>query len=205
MKGCLLKILKKILIIVLLIAFFAFGGYAFLKKKINDYKYPPRDVFVEAENAYADFSKVPADFQLYRCFNLFGYKKIGAKYTPTGQKITIFDLKDEDLVSVSDYYTGELDNKINKILDKAKDAFITYENFEIIKKGIFVADDNKIPYIIYKANVKNIPFKEVIGVFALYSRMNESQKASTKVIFTVVDKKSFNHNIISSFIRSLRF
>lgn len=205
MKGCLLKIFKKILIIVLVIAFFAFGGYAFVKNKINDYKYPPRNDFVESEKAYADFSKVPADFQLYRCFNLFGYKKIGVKYVPTGQKITIFDLKDEDLVSVSDYYTGELDNKIQKILDKTKDAFITYENFEIIKKGVFEVDKNKIPYIVYKANVKNIPFKEVVGVFGLYSKQDENQKTSTKVIFAVVDKKSYNFNIVSSFINSLRF
>ena len=58
MKGCLVNILKKILLIALIIAFFAFGGYAFVKDKIKNYQYPPRDVFVETEKSYGDFSNV---------------------------------------------------------------------------------------------------------------------------------------------------
>lgn len=205
MKGCLINILKKILIIAVIFCFFAFGGYAFVKNKIKEYQYPTREAFVETEKKYADFSKVSGDYQLYRSFNLFGYKKINAKYLPTGQKITIFDLKDEDVVSVSDFHTGEIDEKISIVLDKAKDALITYENFEIIKKGKFSANNKTIPYLIYKADVKNIPFKEVIGTFALYSSMDENQITSSKVILSVVSSKAYNPKIVQNFVESLGF
>ena len=81
--GCLKKILIRLLILAGIVAFFVLGGYSFIKDKIKEYQYPPRSVFVEAEKQYADFSNVSGDYQLYRSFNFFGYKKINAKYLPT--------------------------------------------------------------------------------------------------------------------------
>ena len=118
--GCLKSIIKKIIFILLVVAFFAFGGYAYVKNKINAYKNPPRDEFVKSEKNYADFSSVSTDYQLSRCFNIFGYKKISAKYLPTNQKITIYDLKDTGKVSPEDFITHKIDSKINNILKMQK-------------------------------------------------------------------------------------
>ena len=131
--GCLKKLLIKIIIILLIVAFFAFGGWAFVKKTINDYQNPPRSEFIKSEKNYADFSYVPSDYQLSRSFNIFGYKKINAKYLPTNQKITIYDLKNEEKISVNDFKTGEIDKKINTLLNNLKDSIITFENFQILK------------------------------------------------------------------------
>ncbi|MBQ4646653.1 MAG: hypothetical protein IJB79_04835 [Candidatus Gastranaerophilales bacterium] len=203
--GCLKSLIKKILLLALIVAFFAFGGYAFVKDKIKQYQYPPRDNFVETETNFADFSAVSGDYQLYRSFNFFGYKKINAKYLPTGQKITIFDLKDENLISVSDFLTGEIDEKIQAVLNKMKDSIITYEDFEIIEKGKYSARNKQIPYLVYKASVKNVPFKEVIGTFALYSNMNDEQKVSSKIILSIVDDKAYNPVIVKNFATALGF
>lgn len=203
--GCLIKILKKLLLIAAIIAFFAFGGYTFVKDKIKAYQYPPRDIFVESQKELADFSNVSGDYQLYRSFNFFGYKKVGAKYLPTGQKITIFDLNDEDLITVGDFKTNEIDNKINQILSKLKDSLVTYQNFEIIEHGTYYAKNKEIPYIKYKANVKNVPFKDVIGIIGAFSNQNKNQEYSTKLIISIVDTKAFNPKIVSDFVKSLRF
>ena len=203
--GCLKSIIKKILILIAIVAFFAFGGYAFVKDKIKQYQYPPREAFVEAEKKYGDFSKVSGDYQLYRSFNLFGYKKINAKYLPTGQKITILDLKNEDIICVSDFYTGEIKEKIAQILDKLKDSIVTYENFEVVLNDTYKATNKSIPYIKFKASVKNIPFKDVVGIIGAYSTMDEEQKASTKLIVSIVDNKAFNPLIVKNFVSSLRF
>ena len=199
------KILIKILIIAAIIAFFALGGYAFLKGKIKEYQYPTRDAFVQSEKYFADFARVSGDYQLYRSFNLFGYKKINAKYLPTGQKITIFDLKDEDFISVSDFYTGRIYEKIVEFVNKTKDALITYENFEIFNTGLYKAGKKEVPYFSYKANVKNVPFKEVSGTVAAFSSQDKNQKASTKIIFSIVDSKAYNPKIVEDFVESLRF
>lgn len=203
--GCLKKILINILLIALVVIFFTCGGYKFVKDKIKEYKYPTREAFVESEKKYADFSDVSANYQLYRSFNLFGYKKINAKYIPTEQKITIFDLKNEDWISEADFMTSEINEKINTLLDKLKDSLITYENFEIVKKGYYQAKGRQIPYLVYKTNIKNIPFKEIMGTLCVYETVDQDQNRSTKIIFSTVNEKAYNPIIMKDFVTSLRF
>ena len=204
--GCLKSIIKKIIFLALIVAFFALGGYAFVKQKINEYKNPIRDEFVKTEKNYGDFSGVSSDYQLSRNYNLFGYKKITAKYLPTNQKITIFDLKNEELFSPKDFETNEIDNKIALLLDKTKDSLVTFEEFEITKKGVYNAKNKNIPYIQFASKVKNMPFKNVIGVVACYSTKNEkSQIPSSKVVVTMTNANSFNYAIPRDFVQSIRF
>ena len=204
--GCLESILRKILFIALLAAFFAFGGYTFTKQKISEYQNPTRDAFVEAEKNYGDFSKVPSDYQLTRSYNFFGYKKINAKYLPTGQKITIFDLKNEEMVSPRDFATKEIDTKVEGILDKTKDSLIALENFEIIKRGNYAPFGKFVPYIVYKAKVKNVPFKSIVGTIGAYSTLNKrAKKISTKLIYSSVDARAYNPTIVKNLIEAIKF
>ncbi len=203
--GCLKSLIKKIIFLALLIAFFAFGGYTFVKGKINDYQYPSRADFIKTETNYADFSNVPSDYQLYRSFNFFGYKKVNAKYLPTNQKITVFDLKNEEKISVDDFQTREIDKKIDELLNNFKDSIITLEDFKIIQRGNYITKNKTIPYIRFQAKVKNVPFKNVVGTVAAYSKVNEkTKKAATKLIITIVDAKAFNPTIPAGFINGLR-
>ena len=205
MIGCLKSILKKLLMIALIFAFFAFGGYAFVKEKIKQYKYPPREVFVETEKDFADFKNVSGDYQLHRCFNLFGYKKIIAKYLPTEQKIAIYDLKNEDIITTSDFRTSEINEKIDVVLKKFQNSIVTYDNFKIVEKGEYGAKNKNIPYVKFSANVRNVPFKEVVGTIAAYSTANKKQQISTKLIVLIVDNKAYNPKIMKDFIESLEF
>jgi len=198
--GCLVKLIKKILIICLIIAFFAFGGWAFLKGKINSYKYPPREVFVEEEKDFGDFSNVSGDYQLIRNFNLFGYRKISAKYLPLNQKITILDLNSQDKLTID-----AIETRIPEFFDKFKDGLVTLENIEIIQKGNYTSDSKIIPFIVYSADVKNIPFKKVKGSIAIYDSKNKNEKITTKVIYTMVDNKDYSPEVLSGFINAVKF
>ena len=198
--------LQKLFFILLFIGFFTLGGYSFVKEVITNYQNPTREQFVQYEADFGDFSKVSSNYQLTRSFNFFGYRKINAIYLPTGQKITIFDLRDEDKISPSDFYTKEIDTKIESILDKTKSSIITLENYEAIQKGRYSSLGKFVPYIVFKAKVKNVPFKNVIGTIGAYSTVNKkSKKASTKLIFTSVDTKAYNPRIVQDLIQAVRF
>lgn len=208
--GCLVKFFKsliqKIIFIALVVAFFAFGGYAWVKKTINDYQNPPRSEFIKTEKNYADFSSLSGDYQLCRNYNLFGYKKINAKYLPTGQKITIYDLKNTEKISSKDFVTKDIDKKINALLANLKDSIVTFEDFQIVQRGSYLAKNKTIPFVRFEAKVKNIPFKNVTGIIAAYETTNEKAKnPSTKLILTVVDIKAYNPNIAKGFINALKF
>ena len=204
--GCLKSLIRKIIFIALVVAFFALGGWAFVNGLIKNYQNPARSEFVEKETNFADFSGIPSDYQLTRSFNFFGYKKINAKYLPTGQKITIYDLKNEERIKPSDFNDKTIDKKIDDILNNFKDSIITFENFEIIERNNYKAQGKTIPYIRFKARVKNVPFKNVTGIISAYSTTNKRAKnPSTKLIFTIVDSKAYNPKIVSDFVNALKF
>ena len=182
--GC----LKKLFFILLFIGFFTLGGYSFVKEVINNYQYPTRGQFVQYEADFGNFTDVSEDYQLTRSFNFFGYKKINAIYLPTKQKITIFDLRNEDLISSKDFYTKDIDEKIKEFLTKTEKFIVSLEEFEIVKKSNFYPKGKTIPYVVFKAKVKNLPFKKVMGVIGAYSTVNaKSNKPSTKLIYSAVD------------------
>ena len=120
--------------------------------------------------------------------------------------LSIYIIKDNKKLSPNDFATNEINNKINDLLTKSKDSFITFEDFKIIQKGNYVSKGQKVPYIKFSAKVKNIPFKNVIGIIAAYETKNEKAKnPSTKLIFTVVDTKAFNPVIVENFIKAVKF
>ena len=204
--GCLKSLIHKIIFIALVVAFFMLGGWAFVNGLIKNYQNPARSEFVEKETNFADFTDVPSDYQLTRSFNFFGYKKINAKYLPTEQKITIYDLKNEERIKVSDFNDKTIDKKIDDILNNFKDSIVTFENFEIVERNNYKAQGKTIPYIRFKAKVKNIPFKNVTGIISAYSTVNNRAKnPSTKLIFTIVDLKAYYPKIVSDFVNTLRF
>ncbi|MBR6299208.1 MAG: hypothetical protein IKR34_08155 [Candidatus Gastranaerophilales bacterium] len=204
--GCLKSLIHKIIFIALVVAFFMLGGWAFVNGLIKNYQNPARSEFVEKETNFADFTDVPSDYQLTRSFNFFGYKKINAKYLPTEQKITIYDLKNEERIKVSDFNDKTIDKKIDDILNNFKDSIVTFENFEIVERNNYKAQGKTIPYIRFKAKVKNIPFKNVTGIISAYSTVNNRAKnPSTKLIFTIVDSKAYNPKIVSDFVNALKF
>ena len=204
--GCLKSLIHKIIFIALVVAFFMLGGWAFVNGLIKNYQNPARSEFVEKETNFADFTDVPSDYQLTRSFNFFGYKKINAKYLPTEQKITIYDLKNEERIKVSDFNDKTIDKKIDDILNNFKDSIVTFENFEIVERNNYKAQGKIIPYIRFKAKVKNIPFKNVTGIISAYSTVNNRAKnPSTKLIFTIVDSKAYNPKIVSDFVNALKF
>ena len=66
-------------------------------------------------------------------------------------------------------------------------------------------EELKIPYLIYKASVKNVPFKDVVGTLGVYSTKDENQESSSKLVFSIVDDKAYNPVVVRDFITSLRF
>ena len=206
--GCLKSIVKKIIFIALLIAFFFFGGCDFVMTKYNEFTSPPREELLEQSKDFGDFSLVSSDYRLTRSINLFGYRKFNAEYMPTGQKITIIDLKNKDIIAPEDFSTKAIDKKINDALNNLKDSVITLENLEITGRGTIFATGKSIPFVSFKADVKNVPFKTVEGTIGAYKSLNVSKKdkpQTTKVVLSMRDCKKYNQQITANYIKSVKF
>lgn len=210
--GCLKSLIRKIIFIALLIAFFFFGGCDFVVTKYNEFTCPPREELLEQSKDFGDFSQVSSDYRLTRSLNIAGYRKFNSEYLPTGQKITILDLKDKELVSPNDFSTKAIDTKIDDTLKIFKDSLITLENLEITGRGTIYAKGKNIPYVNFKADVKNVPFKTVEGMLGAYTSANISKakkdkpaQQTVKVVLSMRDCKKYNQQISTNYLKSVRF
>ena len=206
--GCLKSRINKIIFIALLIAFFFFGGCDFVKTKYSEFTSPPRDVMIEKSKDFGNFESVSSDYRLTRSLNFGGYRKFNAQYLPTGQKLSILDLKNSNIVEPNDFYSNTINEKIDEILSKFEDSFITFENLEITQKGVISAQGKNIPYVNFKAKVKNIPFKNVEGMLGAYETVNVTSKkpvSSVKIIISMRDIKKYNQQLNTDFIKSIKF
>lgn len=210
--GCLKSLIRKIIFIALLIAFFFFGGCDFVVTKYNEFTCPPREELLEQSKDFGDFSQVSSDYRLTRSLNIAGYRKFNSEYLPTGQKITILDLKDKELVSPNDFSTKAIDTKIDDTLKIFKDSLITLENLEITGRGTIYAKGKNIPYVNFKADVKNVPFKTVEGMLGAYTSANVSKakkdkpaQQTVKIVLSMRDCKKYNQQISTNYLKSVRF
>lgn len=206
--GCLKSIIKKIFFLAIIFAFFFFGGYDFMTEKYQQFTSPPREVLIKDSKNFGDFSKVSSDYRLTRSLNFGGYRKFNAHYLPTNQKITILDLKNNKIIEPKDFYTKEIDKKINELLLKFKDSAITLEELTITNRGVVVAKGKTIPYVNFKSKVKNIPFKTVEGTIAAYESQNiaKNKKNSTiKIVISMRDSNKYNQEITANFIKDIKF
>ncbi len=209
--GCLKSIIRKIIFFALLFAFFFFGGCDFVLTKYNEFTCPPREELLQKSKDYGDFSAVSSDYRLTRSLNIFGYRKFNSEYMPSGQKITIIDLNKKEVITPEDFKTGAINTKIQDTLNLLKDSLITLENLEITGKGTVNANGRLVPYVNFKADVKNVPFKSVEGTLGAYRSTNISQARknkpavqTTKVVLSMRDCKKYNQQITLDFIKAMK-
>lgn len=202
--NALKNLVKKLIIAGLIVAFFSLGGYTYVKNKLNIYQNPTRKVFIQEEKNYGDFSQVSSDFQLTRSFNIFGYEKVNAKYLPTGQKIAMYDLKNENKIKQEDFKTKKIDEDIHNFISKLDKTILEIKDLEITKRGVITAKNKQVPYVQFDAKITSLPFKKVTGIIICYKSPNKNSKPSTKLLISATDKNSYNPLVVQTFIKSIK-
>ncbi len=195
--GCLKSIIQKIIFILLVVAFFAFGGFSFLKDKYDTYTSPARAVLIEEERDFGNLENVSADYALSRSLNFFGYRKLNAYYLPKKQRITIVDLNSDEVLSEDDFKKGTLEQKLEKFSSKMVNSpIVPVDNIKITKRGTIQAGGYPVPYADFEANVKMVPFFKAKGTIAIYKSKNKEG---------VISKIKNNGDVTSKLVVSCKF
>lgn len=195
--GCLKRIFFFIIFIALVFAFFAFGGYSFVKDKYDAYTSPKRAVLVEEEQDFGNLKDISADYALTRSLNFFGYRKLNAFYLPKKQRITILDLNSNDKITEDDFQRGVIEEKLENFSGKFMNSpIMPLENIEITGIGKIQAGSYMVPFVDFEANVKMIPFFKAKGTIAIYKSKNKEG---------IVSKLKNKGNITSKLVVSCKF
>lgn len=218
--GCLKKVAKLVIFIALIFAFFAYGGYTFIKNKYDAYTNPGREVIVREMSDFGDLSKVSADYQLTRSLNFGGYRKLNALYVPKNQKITIIDLNSDDILTEEDFSSNKIEKKLEELSSKIINSpIIPIENIETTNKGKIIAGLKIVPYIDFVAKVKGIPFLTLRGTAALYTTVNNNEgligkikdkiqknkvSRTSKLVISTKFSSDYYENITKDFISQIK-
>lgn len=195
--GCLKKIIHFIIFIALVFAFFAFGGYSFVKDKYDAYTSPEREVFVKEEQDFGNLENISADYALTRSLNFFGYRKLNAYYLPKKQRITVLDLNSDDVLTSADFKEGVLEEKLEDFSGKfVNSPIVPINNIKITKIGKIKAGSEFIPFADFEADVKMVPFFKAKGTVAIYETKNKD---------SLVKKIQKKNNITSKLVISCKF
>ena len=89
--GCLKNITRAIFLTVVIVGFMAFGGQDWIKKQVNDYINPSKDVVLERAQKIGDFSKVNKEFEIEKAAGVLGYNAVLAEHKASGQKLLVVD------------------------------------------------------------------------------------------------------------------
>lgn len=197
MIGCLKKIFCFVVFILVVIAFFALGGYSFVKDKYDAYTSPKRAVLIEEEQDFGNLENVSPDYVLTRSLNFFGYRKLNAFYTPKKQRITILDLNSDNKLKEEDFQKGVIEKKLEEFSGKVVNSpIMPLENIEITNIGKIQAGSYLVPYVDFEANVKMVPFFKAKGTIAIYKSKNKDG---------VISKIKNKENITSKLVVSCKF
>lgn len=218
--GCLKRIVKFILFIIFIWAFVHFGGFDYVREKYYEYTNPDRQTLFEEEADFGDFTKVPESYKLTRTLSVGKYRKINAKHSPSGQKIAVIDTGSTEFIDQNDFYTKQIDKKLEELLGMFKNSFLTPNNVQITQRGTLLAKGKIVPYIDFSASIKNVPFLGISGTVAGYTTINKNEgalsklqntvhpkqnKPTTKIIVSIGPGGSYKPEITKNFIKYINF
>lgn len=174
--GCLKFIIKVIIVVLAVIGFKSLGGWDWVVTHWHFFEKPTQEELIEKSRDVADFSKIPEEYEISKSTNILGYRAVVAEHEATGQKLAVVNENKTIKLSADDFKNNQLEKKINAINEKLSYQYIHVENFKITKQGTMKAMGQSVPFARFKADVTNLPVKEIEGLISVVKDKNGKNK-----------------------------
>ena len=174
--GCLKFIIKVAIVVLAIVGFKSLGGWDWIVKNCHFFEKPTHETLIEKSKDVADFSKIPDEYEISKSTNILGYRAVVAEHEATGQKLAVVNENKTIKLSADDFKNNQLEKKINAINEKLSYQYIHVENFKITKQGTMKAMGQSVPFARFKADVTNLPVKEIEGLISVVKDKNGKNK-----------------------------
>lgn len=145
------------------------------------------------------FSSVPKEFKLVKSFNLLGLSGILAEGVKNKQKIGIVNTGIFFNVTKQTIENNIIDQQLKNLNSQIPFQLVNLQNLNVLKKGSFVAKNQRIPYIKLTFNLagtESSKFEGIIGVI-------ESKNKKNNLIFSINNFNKYNQKLTEKFIKSV--
>lgn len=197
--GCLKFLIKVAIVVLAIIGFKALGGGEFIKN-LHFFEKPTQDELVAKSMDVADFTKIPDEYEIDRTANLLGYKGVLAEHKASGQKLAVLNPAKSALLTKKDFADGSIKKKLDGLNEKLAYQYIRLENFEITNQGSFHSMGQTIPYIKYRADVTNLPMKEIEGIIGVA----EDKEQHSKILLSASEGGKYSQIITEQFFSKVK-
>ena len=198
--GCLKNITRAIFLTVVIVGCMAFGGQDWIKKQVNDYINPSKDVVLERAQKIGDFSKVNKEFEIEKAAGVLGYNAVLAEHKASGQKLLVVDSGKKVVLSQADITSPNVEDKIKAAINKIKYQSAAIEEFHVTERGTMKSYGQTIPYVKFTAKDKKLPIGEISGIISVV----KDEKGNDKILVSANEKNKYSQLITNEFFKEIK-
>ena len=123
-----------------------------------------------------------------------------AQHNATDQKMIMIEPKDETILTKEDINSEKLQEKIDGIINKYKYQVVKFDKIEVNKQGEMEGLDQKIPYAKVKAEISNLPIKDIEGIVGVA----ELENGKNLIVISVNEKGKYSQIITDAFYKKVK-
>jgi len=201
MKGCLSFIIKTIIAILVFFGLLHLGVIDFIKDKIAEMDSPQaQEKIIEKAKDVIDLSAIDDEYTIDKNLKILKNRMIIAEHNATGQKMIMIEPNNESLLTKDDIKSENLEEKIHTLLNKYKYQLVKFDKVSVSKKGELTGIGQKIPYAKVKAEISNLPMKDVEGIVGVA----ELKDGKNLIVISVNEKGKYSQIITDAFYKQVK-
>lgn len=198
--GCLRNILRAIVLTLAFVGFLTLGGKEILTGIFNNYFNPSQDTILERAQKVGDFSQINDEFEIEKAAGIMGYNAVVAEHKASGQKMFVVDSGDKVILTAEDIKSGDIEEKLQKAINKVKYQAVSVEKLEVTKHGTMNSYGKEVPYVKFEARVKKLPIGDIGGIVSVASTKN----GESRLLISANEKNKYSQLISEEFFRKIK-
>lgn len=202
MKGCLSFIIKTIIAVLVFFGLLHLGVIDFIKDKIEEYKgeTSSQEKMIDNTKDVVDLSQIEEEYTIDKNLKILKNRMIIAEHNASGQKMIMIEPKDETFLTKEDIKGGDIQEKIDVLVNKYKYKVVKFDKVEVTKHGSFEGIEQSIPYVKVVAQVSNLPVKDMEGIVGVAELTN----GKNLIVISVNEKGKYSQIITDAFYKKVK-
>ncbi len=200
MKGCLSLIIKTVIAILVFFGLKYLGIIDFIQDKINERQGVSQEQAVDKAKEIIDLSEIDDEYSIDKTLKILKNRIILAQHNATGQKMLVLEPKNGVSLTKEDMKSDNVQEKIDNVLNKYNNKILKADKVTVIKHGSFNGLGQNIPYVKVKAEVTNLPIKDMEGIVGV-AELNNGKNI---IVISVNEKNKYSQIITEAFFKKVK-
>ena len=200
MKGCLSLIIKTVIAVLVFFGLKYLGIIDFIQNKIEEHRGISQEQITEKAKDVVDLSEIDDEYTGDKNLKILKNRIILAQHNTTGQKMLMLEPKNGAMITKEDITSDNIQDKIDKIITKYENKAIKFSNVKVIKQDNFFGINQTIPYVKVKAQVSNLPIKDMEGIIGV-AELGDDKNL---IIVSFNEKNKYSQIITEALFRKVK-